>query len=127
MRHFLISVFEVLIILTVIFAGGGYYVHSKSEGLEATVDNINAKVKAKDVFAAVTRQGEKMRGDQYRYRFDGYDKNGKRQKITVVTNKKLRKGIYLKIYTKGNEGKGWYKVKESKIPKKALQKLNNHS
>ncbi|MBM7644180.1 uncharacterized protein (TIGR01655 family) [Scopulibacillus daqui] len=124
MRRFFISLFEVLIILTVIFAGGGYYVHSKSEGLQATVDNINSKVKAKDYFAAVDNQGEKISANQYRYQFNGYDKNGKHKKITVIADKKLRKGMCLKIYTKGNEGKGWYRVKERTIPHKAMQKMN---
>ncbi|MBH5316413.1 YxeA family protein [Paenibacillus sp. GSMTC-2017] len=110
------------IAIVLIFGVGGYYVESKTEGIQAFTDNYLSK-KEVNHYYVMTGKGEK-KGDKYLYAFDGYDADGNHQVVKKMLNRELRPDAYLKIYAKGSSGKGWQEVNKEDVPTPALEKLN---
>ena len=89
------------------------------------VDRLNPLVKIDDYYTVV-KSDDKHSGknsESFEYKFKGYNKDGKEQDITIEVSKKLRQGAYLKVISKGENGKSWAEVQPNDIPNSAKSKL----
>ncbi|MDM5157481.1 YxeA family protein [Bacillus sp. DX1.1] len=114
-------VIRVLAVFAILLGGTAFYLHSKTEGVQAFVDNFFSNKEIQDYYAVINK-GEK-KDDEYLYTFTGYSEDGKQQIIRKMINRKLHPGAFIKIYAKGTQGKGWAEVSKENIPEKALKKL----
>ncbi|RWS40967.1 YxeA family protein [Bacillus mycoides] len=114
-------VMKVLAVFAIILGGTAYYLQSKTEGVDAFVDNFFSNKEIQDYYAVIDK-GEK-KDDEYLYTFKGYTENGKQQVIKKMVNRELHAGAFIKIYAKGMQGKGWAEIPKESIPQKALQKI----
>ncbi|MEI4801060.1 YxeA family protein [Bacillus sp. NPDC077411] len=112
---------KVVTVFVILCGAGAFYLQSKTEGVQAFVDNFFSSKEVKECYA-VTNQGEK-KGDQYLYAFTAYDREGNKQVVKKMINRELRRGEYLKIYAKGSQAKGWAEARENEVPVKVLEKL----
>ena len=112
---------KVIVVFVISCGAGAFYLQSKTEGVQAFVDNFFSSKEVKECYA-LTNQGEK-KGDQYLYAFTAYDKEGNKQVVKKMINRELRRGEYLKIYAKGSQGKGWAEARENEVPANVLEKL----
>ncbi len=114
-------VIKVLAVFAILLGGTAYYLHSKTEGVQAFVDNFFSNKEIKDYYAVINK-GEKI-DDEYLYTLKGYTEDGKQQTIKKMVNRQLHSGDFIKIYAKGMQGKGWAEVSKDEIPEKALEQL----
>ncbi|MED1595703.1 MULTISPECIES: YxeA family protein [Bacillus] len=114
-------VIKVLVVFAILLGGTAYYLQSKTEGVEAFVDNFFSNKEIQDYYAVINK-GEKI-DDEYLYTFKGYTEDGKQQTIKKIMNRQLNSGAFIKIYAKGMQGKGWAEISKEEIPEKALKQL----
>ncbi|MCP1126183.1 YxeA family protein [Bacillus sp. 3103sda1] len=114
-------ILKVTAVLAVLGGAGVFYLQSKTEGVQAFVDNFFSGKEVKDYYA-VTNQAER-KGNKYLYTFTAYDRDGNEQVVKKMINRELCQGVYLKVYAKGSQGKGWAELRENEVPTKVLEKL----
>ncbi|PEY34008.1 hypothetical protein CN354_18455 [Bacillus cereus] len=114
-------VIKVLAVFTILLGGTAYYLQTKTEGVQAFVDNFFSNKEIQDYYAVINK-GEK-KDDEYLYTLKGYTEDGKQQTIKKMVNRQLHSGAFIKIYAKGTQGKGWAEVSKEEIPEKALKQL----
>ncbi|WIY61251.1 YxeA family protein [Bacillus arachidis] len=114
-------VIKVLAVFAIILGGTAYYLQTKTEGVQAFVDNFFSNKEIQDYYAVINK-AEKI-DDEYLYTLNGYSENGKQQTIKKMVNHQLHSGDFIKIYAKGMQGKGWAEVSKEEIPERALKKL----
>ncbi|MEN1938080.1 YxeA family protein [Paenibacillus sp. 102] len=114
-------VLRVLAVFAILLGGTAFYLHSKTEGVGAFVDNFFSNKEIQDYYAVIGK-GEK-KDDEYLYTLKGYTQEGKQQIIKKMVNRQLHPGAFVKIYAKGMQGKGWAEIPKESIPEKALQKI----
>ncbi|MGI2748553.1 YxeA family protein [Bacillus cytotoxicus] len=112
---------KVIAVFAIILAGTAYYLQTKTEGVDAFVDNFFSNKEIQDYYAVINK-GEK-KDNEYLYTLKGYTEDGKQQIIKKMVNRQLQEGAFIKIYAKGIQGKGWAEVPKESIPPKALQKI----
>lgn len=120
-ERFMRMILKVTAVLAILGGAGAFYLQSKTEGVQAFVDNFFSSKEVKEYYT-VTNQGEK-KGDKYLYTFTAYDRDGNEQVVKKMINRELHQGVYLKIYAKGSQGKGWAELRENEVPAKVLKKL----
>ncbi|WP_020059762.1 YxeA family protein [Bacillus sp. 123MFChir2] len=108
-------------VFAILCGAGACYLQTKTEGVQAFIDNFFSSKEVKACYA-VTNQGEK-KGDWYLYAFTAYDGEGNKQVVKKMINRELRRGEYLKIYAKGSQGQGWAELQENEVPTNVLEKL----
>ncbi|MBC1550665.1 YxeA family protein [Listeria cossartiae] len=77
-------------------------------------------------YVKITKDGEmgKKVSFNYSYTLPAYDETGKETEVTLSADKNLRKGAYLKIYSKKDKGvTSFEEVAEKEVPTKAAEKL----
>jgi uncharacterized protein (TIGR01655 family) len=94
-----------------------------ARGCGGTIDRINPFVKTDDYYVLLKEDGKQLSKSQWEYTLTGYNKDGKKQEFVLLTLRHLRKGIYLKVAAKGENGKSFIEVKENEVPQKALEKI----
>lgn len=115
------TILKVVVVVAILCGAGAFYLQSKTEGLQAFVDNFFSNKEVKACYA-VSNKGEK-KGDSYLYAFTAYDREGNKQVVKKMINRELRHGEYLKIYAKGSQGQGWAELRENEVPTNVLEKL----
>jgi|SRR5690625_102818 len=97
---------------------------------QVMLDRINPVTKIDDYYTVVDTEGkhqgkDSIRKDEesYEYDFIGFNKEGKKQEITIKVTKKLAQEAYLKIISKGRNGKSWQEVERGEIPEDVLAEL----
>ncbi|MGG2017373.1 YxeA family protein [Bacillus sp. S10(2024)] len=115
------TILKVVVVVAILCGAGAFYLQSKTEGLQAFVDNFFSNKEVKACYA-ISNQGEK-KGDSYLYAFTAYDREGNKQVVKKMINRELRHGEYLKIYAKGSQGQGWAELRENEVPTNVLEKL----
>ncbi|WP_088815228.1 MULTISPECIES: YxeA family protein [Listeria] len=97
--------------------GGGYYFMNYNH------------IGADTYYTKITTDGEKenehAQSTRYNYSLPGFNEDGEKKELDFSAIKNLRKGAYLKIYTKPIKGVTSYEeVQKADIPKEAQEKVN---
>ncbi|MDK3010857.1 MULTISPECIES: YxeA family protein [Bacillus] len=97
----------------------------------ATFDKFNLSRNLDLYYTTVKSDGEYLGMDSirtgapsYEYRFTAYNDKGQKQDIIINTTKKLSRGAYLQVLSRGSSGKNWAEVQKREIPPSAQLALN---
>jgi uncharacterized protein (TIGR01655 family) len=103
-------------VLVLLIGGGYYFINYNRIGTETYYTKITKDGVMENEHADSTR---------YNYSLPGFTKDGEEKELDFSAIKNLRKGAYLKIYTKPVKGVTSYEeVKKADIPEKAQAKVN---
>ncbi|MBC3087638.1 YxeA family protein [Staphylococcus capitis] len=117
----------ILLLVGLLFGLKVYGDHHPGNGNVKSLNMANPLEPTKEYYVKTTKpMKHNPKGfdeDSNVYKTTGYDDKGNSKKITYMGMKKLKPNHYLKIKEKLGTVKSYEEVKEDKIPKKAMSKL----